>query len=261
LGRERTAALQRRLLGFFRGSFGRARQRRAVHKGRVLATFLRTTSIILVMNNSIRRKKGRASLNLAGDWWSRGYLPHFDRPGTMHFVSIRLADSLPREIQDRLRAQAQRLCSITKSEPDTSREYLMRAESFLDSGYGACWLRRPDIAQIIIDSFEFLEQQGHEIVRWVIMPNHLHFVIRLRLNVKLSTVIRSFKSFTAKVANRVLGRVGPFWYPEYFDRFIRDQNHLIRTIRYIDLNPVRARLVTQPNDWLFGSAGWSRDGK
>jgi putative DNA methylase len=128
-------------------------------------------------------------------------------------------------------------------------------ESLLDSGYGACWLSRPEVAQIIINSFEFIEREGHEILRWVIMPNHIHFMIRIRLNVKLSAVIRSFKSFTAKEANKVLGRSGSFWYPEYFDRYIRDPDHLRKAINYIDRNPIRAGLVVHPEDWIFGSAG------
>ena len=38
-------------------------------------------------------------------WYSRGYLPHFDSPDTIQHVTIHLADSLPKEVLDRLEAE------------------------------------------------------------------------------------------------------------------------------------------------------------
>jgi len=210
------------------------------------------------MRNYVRQKKFGVCFRIPGGWWSRGYLPHCDQVGVTHFVTIRLADSLPQAVRNMLQARAQVLSLATNSDPRLSRDYILQVEASLDRGYGACWLRRPEVAQVVIDSFEFLVQVGHEIVRWVIMPNHLHFLIRLGPGLPLSPVVNSFKSFTAKESNKVLGRSGPFWYPEYFDRYIRDSEHLRRTISYIDFNPVRARLVMQPKDWIFGSAGWPK---
>ena len=44
------------------------------------------------------------------------------------------------------------------------------------------------------------------------------------------------------------------WQPDYFDRFMRDEDHLYRTIDYIEMNPVRAGLARRSEDWPFGSA-------
>ena len=51
-----------------------------------------------------------------------------------------------------------------------------------------------------------------------------------------------------------MGRKGAFWEDDYFDRFIRDGDHLWRVIRYIESNPVKARLVPCAADWLWSSA-------
>src|ERR1700755_2154121 len=58
-------------------------------------------------------------------WHSRGYLPHFDSPETVQFVTFRLADSLPKAVAEALRHR----------EDDVH-----RIERELDVGLGACWL-------------------------------------------------------------------------------------------------------------------------
>ena len=49
--------------------------------------------------------------------------------------------------------------------------------------------------------------------------------------------MHSWKSFTSKRANRILGRRGKFWQAEYFDRYIRDQQHFESAVEYIEYNP------------------------
>jgi REP element-mobilizing transposase RayT len=86
------------------------------------------------------------------------------------------------------------------------------------------------------------------------MPNHTHFLIRPYPEWPLSSIIKDLKGFTARQVNMLLSRNGPFWHPDYFDRFMRDQGHRLRTIRYIEQNPVKAGLCSKPEDWRFGSA-------
>ncbi|MEA2805558.1 MAG: hypothetical protein QOG78_1129 [Rhodospirillaceae bacterium] len=69
----------------------------------------------------------------AKGWHGRGYLPHFDSPETVQFVTFRLADSLPR---DRIEA--------LRSMPDT----MLQVDQELDAGLGACWLRNAEIAAL-----------------------------------------------------------------------------------------------------------------
>ena len=86
------------------------------------------------------------------------------------------------------------------------------------------------------------------------MPNHIHAVIECSDEHSLGAIVRSWKPFTAGQANRVLGRSGPFWYRDYFDRFIRDEGHLFRTIQYVENNPVKAGLASIATDWQWSSA-------
>jgi len=48
----------------------------------------------------------------------------------------------------------------------------------------------------------------------------------------------------------------PVWHREFWDRYIRDEEHYYDTIEYIHNNPVKARLVNKPEDWKWSSVGW-----
>jgi putative DNA methylase len=67
----------------------------------------------------------------------------------------------------------------------------------------------------------------------------------------LTSVIHSWKSYTAQQANRLLQRKGRFWQPEYFERLIRSERQFEYTIRYIVNNPVKAGLTKEPFQWTW----------
>jgi REP element-mobilizing transposase RayT len=201
------------------------------------------------------RRKAQKSFRTDAGWWSRGYLPHYDSAEHTQFVTIRLADSVPKHVQVSLNAE---LGALKKKGEDSSSigyHRCKRMEALLDAGYGCCVLKAESVADVIIKALENLVEQGHEVLRWVIMPNHIHLLLKIRHGTSLSSVIRFFKGRTGKQANEALGSSGRFWFPEYFDRYIRDSDHLNKVLHYIDQNPVRAGLVKAAADWRFGSAG------
>ena len=202
--------------------------------------------------------KVRGSYRARDGWWSRGYLPHFDAVGVSQFVTIRLADSLPTSVHNALEAELALLKQNQGSPTERLRRRQARLEQLLDAGYGACWLKSEDVALVVVASLTFLVNEGHSIFRWVIMPNHLHLLIAVRQGYELSSVMRRFKGYTAKEANKVLQRSGSFWFPEFFDRYIRDEQHYEDVIRYIDRNPVQAGLVKHEAQWRFSSAGTAK---
>jgi putative DNA methylase len=98
---------------------------------------------------------------------------------------------------------------------------------------------------------------GHyDLHAFVIMANHVHVLVTPHVNP--STMLHSLKGFSAREANRLLGRTGePFWQSESYDHWVRDQREFNRIRRYIENNPVSAGLVSQPEDyrWSSGFAG------
>ena len=87
------------------------------------------------------------------------------------------------------------------------------------------------------------------------MPNHVHVLIRLNEGASLSKVVQKWKGGTSIKINRSLGRKGPVWEADYYDRYIRDNEHLQDAMHYIHQNPVRAGLCKEATDWPFSSAG------
>ncbi len=96
--------------------------------------------------------------------------------------------------------------------------------------------------------------QSYRLSAWVIMPNHVHMLATRFEDYTLAEIMQSIKSITSHKANRILKREGQFWMLDYFDRYIRNAEHFAKAIRYIEDNPVKARLCKQPEDWPFSSA-------
>ncbi len=86
----------------------------------------------------------------------------------------------------------------------------------------------------------------YEIVAWCIMPNHVHVIVRPLGENQLSEILHSWKSFTAKEANRILRRTGQFWQEEYYDHLIRDEEEFNAEVQYVLDNPLKAGLKDWP---------------
>ena len=123
------------------------------------------------------------------------------------------------------------------------------AEAWLDRGHGSCALREPDLATLVENALLCFDGQRCRVLAWVVMPNHVHVLIGVFPNWPLRSLVKSWKSYTARAINDRLGRRGALWQADYFDRFIRDDAHLRSEIDYIEDNPVKAGLVACAADW------------
>ena len=203
---------------------------------------------------------------------TRGYLPHVKREGARYFVTFRLADSLPKEVLLKIQAKrAERQTSFYAQQDEAKargtpppeedalesieRDYYRELERYLDRGCGECWLRRPEIADLVSNALRFFAEERYQLRAWVVMPNHVHAVIWPLPNHTLTRILQSWKRFTAREANKLLGRTGlAFWQPESFDHWIRNDEEHARCCRYVVNNPVKARLCQAIEDWRWSSA-------
>jgi putative transposase len=178
-------------------------------------------------------------------WFSRGYLPHFDSSHIYQFVTLRLSNSLPSCVIERLKDER------NFRDDSHRRKYL---EMKLDECYGECFLKDSKVAKIVENSLLFFHEKRYSVTAWVIMPNHVHVLLEIYDGFPLSKIIQSWKGFTARKSNIILNRSGSFWQREYYDRFIRNEEHFNKAIQYIHMNPVKAQLVSSPEDWQFSSS-------
>jgi REP element-mobilizing transposase RayT len=182
-------------------------------------------------------------------WYSRGYLPHYDGGSITQFVTCRLFDSLPQKVLQRFRTELE-----ANDVEDISRETMILIEKYLDAGYGECFLKKTEVAEIVKDSLQKFDGERYKLLAWVIMPNHIHLLLKPLNDWRLEKIFHSFKSFTALESNRILNRRGKFWMREIFDRRIRDAEHFQKAYGYIGNNPVKAGLCKKPEDWKYSSA-------
>ncbi len=180
-----------------------------------------------------------------------GNLPHWQVEVGTYFLTWRLADSIPRDVASKLESERNQLLAQARGNgvkvTSRNRSKILapvnkRIEAILDNGHGSCVLREQEVSSIVINALRFFEGKRYRLFAWCVMPNHVHVVAKLMGGVELSRVMHSWKSFSAKEINRIIGRSGKLWQSEYFDRSIRNEEHFGRAINYVERNPVKAGL-------------------
>ena len=91
-----------------------------------------------------------------------------------------------------------------------------------------------------------------EVWAWVLMPNHVHLILVPSDEDGLRRALAPVHRRYAGAIHARLKRTGHFWQGR-FGAVALDEAHLAAAIRYIALNPVRARLVERASDWRWSS--------
>jgi len=170
-------------------------------------------------------------------------LPHWHQDGIIQYLTFRLADSLP---QVKLKELAEKKEKWMETHPlpwdeETQIDYQdfinSRLDHWLDSSYGECVLKNPQIRKIVFDGLMFFNNVKYRIYSFVIMPNHVHVLLSPIGEYKAIKEIGKVKSFTAKKINQLLGKEGAVWQREIFDRIVRSGDHFMAYDNYIINNP------------------------
>ncbi len=99
-----------------------------------------------------------------------------------------------------------------------------------------------------------------EIWAYCLMPNHIHLIAIPQTKEGLNLAIgEAHRRYTRRINFRE-GWRGHLWQGR-FASFVMEENYLLACTRYIELNPVRAKLVKQAEDWPWSSAKAHRKGK
>ena len=203
------------------------------------------------------------SNHLVSGFHSRGVLPHLKREGATYFVTFREAGSLPKEVLLRFKQERQAILqhALAAKRPLTWHEqeqlfrwFAGRVDGYLDTGHGPTHLHEPELAHIVANAIQFFEGERYELRGWVVMPNHVHVVVRPKPGYSLSGILHSWKSFTShQICKRLPGKAAPFWQAESYDHLVRDDEDLHRCCHYTSANPVNAGLCDRAEDWKWGS--------
>jgi len=218
-----------------------------------------------------RLGKGLKAAGNSGDpvWWDRGHHPHVESPRLIQHVTFHLADSLPRQVVEKM---ATELESVPPSLRDTERE--KRVAAYLDSGRGSCVLQIPELAELVEHTLLHFQGERYRLFAWCVMPNHVHVLFQAKEGWTMSKVVATWKSYTGRRISPFLHQSNPgsaghqpgcssaglvpggprVWHRSYFDRYIRDNGHFAAVVNYIHNNPVKAGLVKRAEEWRWSSA-------
>lgn len=181
-------------------------------------------------------------------------LPHWTQPGCTYFVTFRLADSLSQSKLAELRANKETWLKFhpkpwtRQVQSEYERRFIVRVQRWLDAGYGSCALRSGDLRSVVTGALHHFDGARYGLDSYVVMPNHVHVLVRPACNSpagtagSLSTILHSWKSFSAHEIGKVLNRDGPFWMDENFDHAVRSEAQLAYFRDYIRENPAKAGL-------------------
>jgi REP element-mobilizing transposase RayT len=169
-------------------------------------------------------------------------LPHWQPDGAALFLTWRLHGSLPKEYFE------------TQRDSDSAKEFV-RQDRILDKALcGPTWLKDERVAECVAAALDHGDKvlRLYDLRAWVIMSNHVHLFVDPC--VPLERINRSVRAYTAREANRILGRSGQFWQHESYDHWSRDLRQSERITAYIEENPVSAGLVSHASDYRWSSA-------
>lgn len=220
----------------------------------------------------------------------RRRLPHLDVDGATYFVTACLNGSVPaiglkalREYRLGLESQE---CPSELTDSDwrirKDKLYFARMDARLDDKPAVRHFAHESAAECVRDSLFHFSDKRYHLIAYCIMPSHLHWLFTprtswcdevVKMNVKRISeakarpaaspphngtpreiIMHSLKSFTGLQCNRLLGLSEKFWQDESYDHVVRNMDELFRIIEYIEQNPVKARLVSDPLDWKWSSA-------
>jgi putative transposase len=104
--------------------------------------------------------------------------------------------------------------------------------------------------------FEHSRSEDVDIHAYVLMSNHLHLLLTPQKDQALSKMMQAVGRSYVQAFNKAQGRTGTLWEGRYRSTLIQTERYLLACMAYIDLNPVRAHMVAQPEDYAWSSYGF-----
>lgn len=130
---------------------------------------------------------------------------------------------------------------------------------------GACYHivvrgnRQQDIFYEPVDRLMYLDKlrrvktrTGFKLHSYVLMTNHVHLLLETG-EISISEIMRDINSFYTREFNKKYELVGHLFQGRYRSILVEQDTYLLEVSRYIHLNPVRAKIVTRPEDYPWSS--------
>lgn len=100
---------------------------------------------------------------------------------------------------------------------------------------------------------EYSQKFSVDIHAWVFMTNHVHLLVTPNKADGVSLLMQALGRRYVRYFNFTYKRTGTLWEGRFKSSLVQNENYLLTCQRYIELNPVRANMVTDPADYLWSS--------
>jgi len=125
-----------------------------------------------------------------------------------------------------------------------------------------------DIFHSPLDYLKYLElldrfkaEHPFDLFHYCLMTNHIHLVVRVHESNGFSTFMKKLNLGYFKHYQKEYGWAGHFWQDRFKSKLITQDIYLIQCGKYIELNPVRAEMVSSPEEYLWSSYHYYARGK
>lgn len=92
-----------------------------------------------------------------------------------------------------------------------------------------------------------------DIHAWVFMSNHVHLLLTAHIDYGVSNLMQALGRQYVRYFNSQYKRTGTLWEGRFKSCLIQDERYLLECYRYIELNPVRAKMVEAPSEYKWSS--------
>src|SRR5258708_29808605 len=179
------------------------------------------------------------------EMFRRGRLPHWDVPGAPYFITTCLDGSIPAQGLLDISRYRDELSQRPRPEKMSEREWkehcwkktFARAEEWLDIRPAVRYLEDESLAQIVANAFYYFAGNRYDMLAYVVMPSHAHWVFTPRRayvetltkdTAASQAIMHSIQRDSAFKCNRILGQSGKVWQRESLDHCVLDDDELER---------------------------------
>ena len=125
----------------------------------------------------------------------------------------------------------------------------------------ACFKNNGDYSAFLWWLREYSEKFMVEIHTWALMENHYHLLCTPQVEDGLSRMVQALGRQYVRYFNRQNQRTGTLWEGRYRSSLVQPGSYLLDVYRYIELNPVRAALTSNPSEFNWSSSQINASGK
>ena len=117
----------------------------------------------------------------------------------------------------------------------------------------ACFFSDEDYAVYLDKLKEYAEKYSVSVHAYVLMTNHTHLLMTPATEKGISQVMQSLGRYYVRYVNKTYQRTGTLWEGRYKSTLVDNESYFLTVSRYIELNPVRAKMVADPAEYPWSS--------